>query len=346
MEQAWWKWVLHIKMMLVFILPMIAQVASFAGQCGGLQQRWLSAENRALKNFVYKNKTVHNHVICGRDCGLDKNCKSFNFYKDNKLCELSKATRADHPEDFFEDQGSVYFDEDEDTPVFSLPDNSSEVQLVHYRSCKKLLEAGHHISGVYMIYPDGFSDGLQVYCDMVTDGGGWIVFQRRQDGSVDFYLGWDEYKSGFGNIAGEFWLGNDNLVSLTSDDSHGPWQLRVDLEDGRDGSTASANYKEFKIEGEKYTLYVSGYTGTAGDSLRYHNGMNFTTKDNDNDLSTYNCAVDAEGAWWFESCYSSHLNSIYLSNWQSVGRKGIKWGSFRDYSVSLKKCSIKIRESD
>ena len=344
MEQASWKCVLRVKMMLVFILAMTTQVASFAGQCGGLQQKLLSADNRALKNFVHKEKTVRNHVICGRDCGLDKNCKSFNFYKDNKLCELNTATRTEHPEGLFENQGSVYFDTDEDTPLCSLVDYSSQV---HYRSCKILLDAGYCTSGVYMIYPDGLSDGLLVYCDMVTDGGGWIVFQRRQNGSVDFYLGWGEYKSGFGDIDGEFWLGNENLLSLTTDGSHGPWALRVDLQDGRDGGTAWATYKEFNIEGENYTLSVSGYAGTAGDSLAYHNGMNFTTMDSDNDLwVTSNCARYFGGGWWFKACTNSNLNSIYYPNWQSEGYKGIRWSTFQKYPVSLQTCSMKIRERD
>ncbi|XP_038058742.1 ficolin-1-like [Patiria miniata] len=95
-----------------------------------------------------------------------------------------------------------------------------------------LLDAGYRSSGTYTIYPEGFGVGSpRVYCDMGTDGGGWIVFQRRQDGSVDFYRNWAEYQSGFGDLSGEFWLGNDNLVTLTSDDSRGTWELSVDLED-------------------------------------------------------------------------------------------------------------------
>jgi len=92
------------------------------------------------------------------------------------------------------------------------------------------------------------------------------VFQRRLDGSVDFYRVWDDYKLGFGNMSGEFWLGNDNLAAaLQANDNN---VLRVDLE-SFDGETAYAKYSSFNVgdESTKYILSVSGYTGTAGKSL-------------------------------------------------------------------------------
>ena len=106
---------------------------------------------------------------------------------------------------------------------------------------------------------------MKVFCDMTTDGGGWTVLQRRLDGSVNFYRGWRVYKKGFGNLNGEFWLGNDNLHRLTTTDNV---TLRVDLEDF-DGNITYAEYTTFKVanESDKYRLLVGGYKGTAGDSM-------------------------------------------------------------------------------
>lgn len=33
------------------------------------------------------------------------------------------------------------------------------------------------------------------------------VFQRREDGSVNFFRGWEAYRDGFGKLTGEHWLG-------------------------------------------------------------------------------------------------------------------------------------------
>ena len=117
---------------------------------------------------------------------------------------------------------------------------------------------------MYTINPDG-GKPIQVFCDMTTDGGGWTVFQKRLDGSVDFYLKWESYKNGFGDLSGEFWLGNDNLHRLTAADDV---MLRVDPEDF-EGNITYAEYTNFNVldEADKYRLFVEGYMGTTGDSM-------------------------------------------------------------------------------
>ncbi|RUS72519.1 hypothetical protein EGW08_019715, partial [Elysia chlorotica] len=143
-------------------------------------------------------------------------------------------------------------------------------------------------------------------CDTVTDGGGWIVIQRRSTGDVDFYRNWASYKVGFGTLDKEFWLGNDNIHAITST---GKYELRVDLK--YNGQSKFARYDMFVIDSEddNYKLHVGSYSGTAGDSLNYHNSYPFSTFDKDNDGSTVvNCANLRTGAWWYRFCNHSNLN--------------------------------------
>ena len=204
--------------------------------------------------------------------------------------------------------------------------------------CSDLLKAGHTQSGVYSVDPEGKGQ-FNVYCDMSTDGGGWTVFQRRQNGSVDFYRGWSDYKAGFGQLNGEFWLGNDKIHTLTIARSS---SLRVDMEDWN-GVRAYAKYGKFNTGDEQaqYRLEVGSYSGTAGDSLAWHNGMVFGTKDRDNDRrSDENCAVLFSGAWWYNDCYWSNLNGKYLGN--KRGNQGVRWRDFRG-RLSLKFVEMKLR---
>ena len=126
------------------------------------------------------------------------------------------------------------------------------------RNCADLYKSGVRISGVYTINPDD-GDPFDVYCDLKTAGGGWTVIQKRLDGSVDFYLGWADYKRGFGNLNGEFWLGLDKMHRLSKTRRN---RIRIELEDIK-GKTAYANYDMFAVASEraKYQLSLGTYSG-------------------------------------------------------------------------------------
>ena len=125
------------------------------------------------------------------------------------------------------------------------------------KSCAKLYESGERGDGVYNIDPDGLGT-FKVWCDM-KNGGGWTVFQRRQDGSEDFYRDWSDYKVGFGDVNGEFWLGLDILHRLSNS---GQNILRIDLMDFY-GSTPYAEYGSFSVasEADNYKLNVGDFQG-------------------------------------------------------------------------------------
>ena len=209
------------------------------------------------------------------------------------------------------------------------------------QDCLLLLKIGHIKSGLYSVNPDG-KGFFTVYCDMRTDGGGWTVFQRRQDGSVDFYGEWNDYKSGFGQLTTEFWLGNDKIHRLTA---ARPSTLRVELEDWN-GVRVYAKYGKFNIGDEqaKYRLEVGSYSGTAGDSLALHKNRAFTTKDRDNDIwSRGHCSLWSGGAWWYDNCHHSNLNGKYLG--EKVDVRGITWRHFKNKYLSLKFSEMKLRPS-
>ncbi|XP_077981985.1 fibrinogen C domain-containing protein 1-like [Glandiceps talaboti] len=208
------------------------------------------------------------------------------------------------------------------------------------RDCSDIMrDNGWTSSGIYRIKPDD-GPAFNVYCDMDTDSGGWTVFQRRVDGSVDFYLDWADYKTGFGNLDGEHWLGNDKIYRLTNQGRQ--YELRVDLEDF-DNNTAYAEYTQFSItdEANYYRLSLGHYNGNADDSLTWHNGMFFSTRDRDNDhRDSGNCAETFTGAWWYNTCHYSNLNGQYLAGQSS--REGVVWYYWKGWE-SLKHVEMKIR---
>ncbi|XP_007525269.1 tenascin-R [Erinaceus europaeus] len=208
----------------------------------------------------------------------------------------------------------------------------------HPQDCAQHLMNGDTLSGVYTIFLHGEpSQKLQVFCDMTTNGGGWIVFQRRQNGQTDFFRKWAEYRMGFGNLEDEFWLGLDNIHRLTT---QGRYELRVDMRDGQEAAFAS--YDRFSVDDSRglYKLHIGSYNGTAGDSLSYHQGRPFSTEDRDNDVAVTNCAMSYKGAWWYKNCHRTNLNGKYGESRHS---QGINWYHWKGHEFSIPFVEMKMR---
>lgn len=233
----------------------------------------------------------------------------------------------------------------------SNPSNSDE----KFVDCLSIKESDPTASdGVYMIrpYKNDADETIQVWCDMTTDGGGWIVFQNRSDGSIEFDREWANYINGFGQVDGEMWLGLKTIHKLTSKFD---MKLRIELEDFTE-TKKSAVYSAFAVGGanSNFQLSYGGYSdfyGAAGDAFSYarQEGARFSTRDSDNDGSSANLADELNGGWWFYSSnHGCNLNGIYGSkDQQTDAYQGIQWYTFHGNGYQpLKSSKMMLRRKN
>ncbi|XP_072352108.1 fibrinogen beta chain [Scyliorhinus torazame] len=252
------------------------------------------------------------------------------------------------------------------------------IPVVSGKECNDIYTKGGKKSQLYLIQPDSHKIPYRIYCDMVTEQGGWALIQNRQDGSVDFGRSWDAYKAGFGNIAfdvgkgfcdtpGEYWLGNDQISYLTKLENT---ELLFEMKDW-ENNKLTAEYGKFVVQNEAntYRLSVDRYFGNAGNTLMegsktlygnnrtmtIHQNMMFSTYDRDNDKwlpgdLNKQCAREDGGGWWYNRCHSSNPNGRYYwgGNYTRQMAKhgtddGIVWMDFKGSWYSMKEMSMKIR---
>ena len=177
----------------------------------------------------------------------------------------------------------------------------------------------------------------------------WTVIQRRIDNSTDFYRNWTEYKTGFGNKAGNWWIGLDKIHAMA-----GPGKgtmLNITLKSGKDGDELFyAQYSHFEVKNEvdNYQLTVAGYSGNAGNSLQYHSLMNFSTFDRDNDKWNLNCAKRFKGGWWHNSCIKCNFNSWYplIPVPPKTDGRYMSWQTLHDFrgDITFSEMQVKIKK--
>ncbi|XP_037947039.1 angiopoietin-related protein 2-like isoform X2 [Teleopsis dalmanni] len=234
--------------------------------------------------------------------------------------------------------------------IFNLSQSVTEinqkltVEKSNYRkSCAEALLGDDKESGIYKLYiPESDLKPFYVYCiSDPNNGTAWTVIQRRVESSINFFVDWDTYKSGFGNLAGAFFIGLDKLHALTQSEINELW---INLEDF-EGQKRSAYYDSFAIgdESTKYAINILGkYTGDAGDSFGPHEGQKFSTIDVNNDISTKDCAKLFKSGWWYHDCLDSsncNLNGEYGTN----NTTGIYWGNWHGGEYTLKGTVMAIR---
>lgn len=249
--------------------------------------------------------------------------------------------------------------------VSSIEEKTTQISnRLNYMDCYDVkLENPRAMDGIYDFYIDYKGKRpIKVFCDMITEGGGWTVVQQRlprdeNDTSfyTDFMRNFHDYKVGFGAADNDYWLGLDNLYTLTNSRQY---EMRVELGDF-DDRRAYAHYERFYVDDEArgYKLHIYGYSGNAGDSLSadetYDNftadGMLFSTFDQDHDTSReINCSSFWNiGGWWFNRCSWANLNGPYKFPEQGKDCIGINWHKWRNKQcLKLTKMMIRpIRQS-
>ena len=160
-------------------------------------------------------------------------------------------------------------------------------------------------------------------------GGGWTKILHRSSNTMTFQRTWRSYKNGFGWLSSDGWLGLEKIYRLTKSQ---PAELLIRLYP-RSSYYSFIQYSNFSIgsEATDYTLYISGYSGTGGDSLTYSNLSKFSTYDKDNDKNSGNCASSYRGGWWYNSCAQGKLTGDAYAS--STGNNYVKWPTLDSYAI-------------
>ncbi|XP_033749513.1 fibrinogen-like protein A [Pecten maximus] len=277
----------------------------------------------AQQNFsmhaLGSNTKCDNYLICARSCKQDE-CRSFSYTELENKCE-TYTLKLDKGGTATISTSTLYFSK-ELCSCSDVPSGSP--------------------SGVYQIYATA-GRPVNFFCDVDTSEGPWTVIQNRINGDTDFYRNWTDYQNGFGDLNGEFWIGNDILHILTKTLNI----LRVELE-AWDGTRGYAQYSKFQVadKNQNYRLALHGFSGNLSfDALNSFNGQAFSTYDRDNDSSSSHCAVKIHGAWWYKKCASSNLNGRYQTD-TGDDKSSMSWYLFpypNRERVPLKKSRLLIR---
>ena len=183
-------------------------------------------------------------------------------------------------------------------------------------------------SRMTIIQPDD-GEPFPVYCEMNKFGGGWTRILYRGSARMTFYRDWYSYKTGFGDLVSDGWLGLEKIHRLTKYNSA---ELLVSVY-AKDGKYYFPEYKYFRVgsEATKYQLYIGNFTGDGGDSLSFSHNAKFSTYDQDHDSSSSNCASSYRGGWWYYNCAQGKLTGEPYAS--STSYNYVKWPGASSYAL-------------
>ncbi|XP_066910255.1 fibrinogen-like protein 1 [Clytia hemisphaerica] len=283
---------------------------------------------------------------CISICSLTPECRSFDY-------TLSLQRSGIYGECHFYDIDFEFY-QDQQVRELKASSTTKYYSILMLKDCAAWFNYGAREDGIYDVFLLG-KYRRRVFCLMQHAGGGWMAFQRRFDGSVRFMnRNWREFKEGFGNEEGEYYLGNELLNLLTTDEGH-DWLVRGT---NWDGITQMKMIHNVIVESET-DWYRLNYDASDIDSTfstvwygEVMRGMKFSTFDEDHDIaSTKNCAAK-HGGWWHKECHGVAMNGPYWANEHyrpSNDANGIIWWKFdnngnKEYA-NLQSSLIMIRPS-
>lgn len=201
------------------------------------------------------------------------------------------------------------------------------------------MEPGQH---VVRVEPEDGLGPITVLCDVKGKREIYTVFQKRFNGSVDFFRNFRDYENGFGSLESEFWLGLKNIRRLLLQTGNKN-QLRVDMSVKETNINYTRIYPTFSIgPGDEYRLTVGGLYDR-GYGMSSSSYKPFSTYDHG--LTQVAGRNSRRAGWWFPEDHGYvNLNGV----WGVAGKpySVFWWELSPDLNSILEKTEMKFKRNN